>query len=85
MLILVYMVLGKMVFSLVTMLITLYKQEVHLTYPSSLLSIGSRETLETLRSLDVTKRAIRHLRVYTFSPKKIIRMIRSKKCFHDYL
>lgn len=45
-------------------------QGVHLTYPSSLLSIGPRETLETLRSLDVKKSAIRHLRVHTFNPKK---------------
>lgn len=60
----------KKLISIATMLITSYKQEVHLTYPSSLLSIGSRKTLETLRSLDVRKRAVSHLRVYTFKNLK---------------
>lgn len=50
---LVYTELGKRLISIATMLIISHKQEVHLTYPSSLLSVGSRETLETLRSLDV--------------------------------
>lgn len=50
---LVYTELGKRLISIATMLIIPHKQEVHLTYPSSLLSVGSRETLETLGSLDV--------------------------------
>lgn len=50
---LVYTKLGKRLISIATMLIIPHKQEVHLTYPCSLLSVGSRETLETLGSLDV--------------------------------
>lgn len=57
-----YMEPGKKLISRATVLITSDKQDVHLTYPSSLLSVGSRETLETLRSLDVQKTAISTLR-----------------------
>lgn len=57
-----YLEPGKKLISRATLLITSDKQDVHLTYPSSLLSIGSRETLETLRSLDVPKTEISTLR-----------------------